>query len=102
MLRARKAGVPAPALYFVESETSSIYMERVQGHSIRHLLHEGMLDEAGGAVCGPGDVFFRAFAICVFALVHVLACMCAWVRVCVHVRAEAGGEVRARVGVTAV
>lgn len=48
MLRARKAGVPAPALYYVESETASIYMERIDGHSVRHMLQEGLLDDAGG------------------------------------------------------
>jgi tRNA A-37 threonylcarbamoyl transferase component Bud32 len=47
VLRARKIGVPVPALFFVEMETSSIYMEHVAGHSIRHLLQAGSLDEAG-------------------------------------------------------
>ncbi len=48
LLRARKAGVPTPAMYFIESETSSIYMERVEGRSVRHLLQDGLLDAAGG------------------------------------------------------
>jgi hypothetical protein len=49
VLRARKAGVPAPALYSVEQESASIYMERVEGRSIRHLLADGALDDAGAA-----------------------------------------------------
>jgi hypothetical protein len=47
-LRARKAGVPTPTLYYVELEASSIYMEKVEGRSIRHLLQDGELDDAGG------------------------------------------------------
>ena len=48
VLRARKAGVPTPTLYYVELDSSSIYMERVQGRSIRHLLADGLLDDSGG------------------------------------------------------
>lgn len=44
LLRARKAGIPAPALYFVEPEAGCLYMERVQGRSLRHLLQAGALD----------------------------------------------------------
>ncbi|GBF90632.1 hypothetical protein Rsub_03204 [Raphidocelis subcapitata] len=49
VLRARKAGVPTPALYYVELEASSIYMEKVEGRSVRHLLQDGLLDDAGVA-----------------------------------------------------
>ncbi|KIZ06718.1 TP53 regulating kinase [Monoraphidium neglectum] len=49
VLRARKAGVPTPVLYFVEVESASIYMERITGRSIRHLLGDGLLDAAGTA-----------------------------------------------------
>lgn len=52
MLRARKAGVPTPVLYCVEAESASIYMERIDGRSIRHLLHDGLLDAAGGCSAG--------------------------------------------------
>lgn len=45
VLRARKAGVPTPVLYFVELESASIYMEHVAGRSLRHLLGDGLLDE---------------------------------------------------------
>ena len=47
MARARKAGVLTPALYSVEPEAGSIYMERVRGHSVKHLLSSGALDAAG-------------------------------------------------------
>ncbi|KAI8468099.1 MAG: kinase-like protein [Monoraphidium minutum] len=47
VLRARKAGVPTPVLYSVELDSASIYMERVEGRSVRHALSDGHLDTAG-------------------------------------------------------
>ena len=38
LLRARKLGVPTPVVYHVDHATSCIYMERVQGHSVKTLL----------------------------------------------------------------
>ncbi|EIE22357.1 kinase-like protein [Coccomyxa subellipsoidea C-169] len=45
ILRARKLGVPTPVLYFVEHEASAIYMELVQGCSVKAALLEGKLSE---------------------------------------------------------
>jgi len=50
MLRARKMGVPAPVVYYTELETSSIYMERVEGKSVKHVLQDGLLDAAGAGL----------------------------------------------------
>lgn len=50
MLRARKMGVLAPVVYFTELETSSIYMELVAGPSIKQVLMDKLLDDAGA--CG--------------------------------------------------
>ena len=47
MLRLRKLGVPTPVPYHVNSATSCIYMERIVGHSVKTLLREGALSEAG-------------------------------------------------------
>ncbi len=47
ILRARKLGVPTPVLYLVEHEASSVYMERVEGCSVKAALHEGALTADG-------------------------------------------------------
>jgi TP53 regulating kinase-like protein len=46
MLRARKLAVPAPVVYHVDQDTSSIYMERVPGHSLKTVLQSSELTEA--------------------------------------------------------
>ena len=46
-MRARKLGVPTPVLYYVEHETSSIYMEKVEGMSVKAALQAWSLDEQG-------------------------------------------------------
>ncbi|KAL4425794.1 hypothetical protein ABPG75_009810 [Micractinium tetrahymenae] len=45
MMRARKLGVHTPVLYLVDHATSCIYMERVEGHSLKTLLHQNSLVE---------------------------------------------------------
>jgi TP53 regulating kinase-like protein len=45
ILRARKLGVPTPVLYYVEHETNCIYMEKVEGVSLKALLQSKQLDE---------------------------------------------------------
>lgn len=46
MLRARKLAVPAPVVYHVDQDTSSIYMERVPGHSLKTVLQSPDLNES--------------------------------------------------------
>ena len=46
MLRARKLGVPTPVVYYVDLDTATIYMQRIQGHSMKTILHNNDLDEA--------------------------------------------------------
>jgi len=40
MLRARKIGIPTPIIYSVDMQTSSIYMEKIAGHSLKIVLKE--------------------------------------------------------------
>lgn len=47
MLRARKAGVHTPSLYHVELPSSSIYMEKILGSSVKALLLGGTLSSEG-------------------------------------------------------
>lgn len=47
ILKARKLGVATPVLYFVEHEASSVYMERVQGGSLKEALHDSALTGEG-------------------------------------------------------
>lgn len=46
MMRARKLGVLTPVLLHVELESSSIYMQQIEGHSIKTLLMQGSLGDA--------------------------------------------------------
>eukprot|EP00887_Chlorella_sp_A99_P004781 scaffold4.g4781.t1 len=39
MLKARKLGVTTPVVYHVDHSLSLIYMERIEGHSVKTLLH---------------------------------------------------------------
>jgi tRNA A-37 threonylcarbamoyl transferase component Bud32 len=47
ILRARKLGVNAPAIYFVEHAASAIYLEKVAGMSVKDVLRQGSLDGPG-------------------------------------------------------
>ena len=47
ILRARKNGVLTPVIYYVEHEAATIYMERIQGTSVKDLLLSGSLSPAG-------------------------------------------------------
>ena len=42
MLKARKLGISTPVLFDVELEAGTIYMERVDGSSIKALLKQGL------------------------------------------------------------
>ncbi|KAL4445801.1 hypothetical protein ABPG77_009000 [Micractinium sp. CCAP 211/92] len=45
IMRARKLGVHTPVLYLVDHATACIYMERVEGHSLKTLLHKNSLGD---------------------------------------------------------
>lgn len=42
MLKACKLGVLAPTLYYVDAESSSLFMEFVPGISVKERLHQGL------------------------------------------------------------
>lgn len=44
LIKARKLGVRTPTLFHVDTETSSIYMERIEGHSVKALLRGDSLE----------------------------------------------------------
>eukprot|EP00891_Asterochloris_glomerata_P003059 jgi/Astpho2/3059/Aster-03363 len=46
ILRARKIGVACPVVYYVEQEAATIYMEQIQGRSVKALISEGKITEA--------------------------------------------------------
>ena len=46
ILRARKLGVPTPAVYYVDQQQSAIFMEKVRGRPLKELIREGGLSEA--------------------------------------------------------
>lgn len=52
MLKASKLGVLAPALYFVDTESNSLFMEFVAGVSVKDHLRTG-LSAAGAAIKPP-------------------------------------------------
>ena len=47
MLRARKSGVLTPCIFFVENDAATIFMERIEGQSVRDVLLSGNLTPAG-------------------------------------------------------
>ena len=47
MLRARKSGVLTPCIFYVEHEAATIYMERIEGQTVRDVLLSGTLTQAG-------------------------------------------------------
>jgi TP53 regulating kinase-like protein len=46
--RCRRAGVDAPAVYHVDQQNSTIYMEYIDAITIRDHLHQSTLDEQQG------------------------------------------------------
>lgn len=47
MLRARKSGVLTPCIFYVEHEAATIYMERIEGQTVRDILLSSTLSTAG-------------------------------------------------------
>ena len=47
MLRARKSGVLTPCIFFVQHDAATIFMERIEGQSVRDILLSGNLAPAG-------------------------------------------------------
>ena len=45
IMRARKLGVVTPTLYYVDTQQSAIYMERVEGRPLKELIRAGMTEE---------------------------------------------------------
>ena len=50
LLRARKLGVRAPALLFVDAEASTLYLEKVEGVSLKDVLRSGVLPARAAAL----------------------------------------------------
>lgn len=46
MLRARKSGVLTPCIFYVEHEAATIYMERIEGQTVRDILLSSTLSTA--------------------------------------------------------
>jgi len=47
LVKARKLGVHCPTLLHVDMDMSSLYLEKINGKSVKELLFSGELDEAG-------------------------------------------------------
>ena len=66
MLRARKSGVLTPCIFFVENDAATIFMERVEGQSVRDILLSGNLAPAGipgSALVLPGCSYVLACSL---------------------------------------
>ena len=46
MLKCARAGVDVPAIYFVDAARSRIFMERIDGSTVKQLLWSSQLDAA--------------------------------------------------------
>lgn len=53
MLRARKSGVLTPCIFFVENDAATIFMERIEGQSVRDVLLSGNMTAAGMPASAP-------------------------------------------------
>lgn len=49
MVKARKLGLAVPAVYYVEHEASTIFMEKVVGRSVKEILLAGNLAPEGAS-----------------------------------------------------
>lgn len=47
MLRARKAGILTPVIFSVQNEAATIFMERIDGVTVKETLLSGTLTEQG-------------------------------------------------------
>jgi TP53 regulating kinase-like protein len=52
LVRARSMGIPVPAVYFVDEARGEIYMEWIEGSSVRDVLDEMMARESGEQAVG--------------------------------------------------
>ena len=64
MLRARKTGVLTPCIFFVENDAATIFMERIEGQSVRDVLLSGNLAPAGMAASPLMSNLTNAFMYC--------------------------------------
>ena len=58
MLRARKSGVLTPCIFFVETDAATIFMERIEGQSVRDVLLSGSLAPPG--MLASSSIFLSA------------------------------------------
>lgn len=63
MVRARKLGVLTAVLYAVDIKEASISMERVDGSTVKALLHSSTLQGAGAAACAMDDGFLYSWQL---------------------------------------
>lgn len=70
MLRARKSGVLTPCIFFVENDAATIFMERIEGQSVRDVLLSGNLAPAGM----PASSFLQPCSACAAAAVQPASC----------------------------
>lgn len=69
MLRCAKAGVRTPCVYLVDQPRSRIYMEKVEGNTLKHFLRgrydagTGRYDEVALATVVRSWVFVRGFGL---------------------------------------
>lgn len=68
MLRCAKAGVRTPCVYMVDQQRSRIYMEKVEGHTLKHFLRDRYDPGTGryGDVAIATVVRFVGLLVCVF------------------------------------
>lgn len=61
IFKARKLGVLTPVLYHVDLSTSKVFMERIEGQTLKHLLHSKSLaeDELAALLRKLGEVIAR-------------------------------------------
>ena len=76
MLKARKLGCLAPVIYHVEHEAAAIYMEEVQGRSVKAAISSGDLSEEGAPCWESSTPLFSFLYADVMTLLAVERMFC--------------------------
>lgn len=70
MVKARKAGVPTPCVYFIDSSNTKIYMERIDGVTAKQFLLNCMDSELVAPLTHV--VMYIHVCSCIFMYIYVL------------------------------
>ena len=84
MLRARKTGVLTTCIFFVENDAATIFMERIDGQSVRDVLLSGNLTPAGVSASAISLRPAKTYPMCSVTLPQIFAFLASWTACCLQ------------------